>query len=228
MRVAVNLAYCCQHFKGGDGIGTLPGAEHAEWLEQAVGFYHERACKELFLQGYSFDLFVSITGFPGWTEIAAGRERDALWRTFKYARFVTMNPNPGHQVGAAWCIRLGLEVAGKLGYDCLIHAAEDVIPGPGVLREMVKVLAESDYEYVGEAWGPERDELNTQFFACKVPWLAGNFDPTKVPAHGHIERYMATLLRQRKVYRRPFAYAHTHDYSDWQRRVKGVLECGGQ
>ena len=81
------------------------------------------------------------------------------------------------------------------------------------------MTALQDAEYAGEAWGPNQDELNTQFFACRVPWLAGMFDPTQIPAHGHIEKYMAWLLRDRKVYRQQFPYSHTHDYADWQRRI---------
>ncbi len=215
VKVVVNIAYCQQHHKGGDGIGTLPGVLHAEWLEKAVEFYNAWAFGQP--PPLNADVFVSITGFPGWTEVEAGRERDALWRTFKHARFVTMGPNPGHQVGAAWCARLGLEAAGKLGYDALIHTAEDVVPEPGSLREMVEALADADY--AGEAWGPEQNELNTQFFGARVPYLAGVFDPTKIPEHGHIERYMAWLLRDRPVCRKRFPYAHTHDFADWTRRV---------
>lgn len=223
MKVAVNLAWTASHFKGGDSINRQDGALHAEWLEQAVDFYRRLAERALIdLHSHEWGLFVSVTGFQGWPEVDAGRERDALWRAFGRSRFVTMVANPGHQVGAAWCIRLGLEAAGKLGYDYMLHTAEDVIPGPGVLGEMVDAL--KDAEYAGEAWGPERNELNTQFFACRVPYLAGVFDPTKVPEHGHIEKYMAALLTQRKKCLRQFPYAHTHDYADWQRRIKAVTE----
>lgn len=216
MRVAINLAYCQDHHKGGDRSGTLPGALHARWLEDAVQFYTDLAFRELASRGHRPSLIVSATGFKGWPEVESGEERNALWQVLGAAYFVSMAANPGHQVGAAWCIRLGIEAATHLGFDGMIHTAEDVIPEPEVLARMVERLARG-CEYVGEAWGPDRKELNCQFFGCRPQdMMPRDWDPTQLPRHGCIERYMAHFLEGRPTCRERFEYAHTHDYAVWK------------
>jgi hypothetical protein len=218
MRVAVNLAHCAEHYRGGDGINRLHGAAHAEWLARAVTVYRGLMAREL-ESWYQTDLFVAVTGWPGWpdVEVSPGNpERDWYWQALGRSRFVTMNHNPGHQQGAAWCIRLGLEAAGKLGYDFLVHAAEDVLPFAGTLPRLAQLLAEG-YDYAGQSWNSE--ELSSQFFACRVPWLAGLFDPGQVGPGNHIERYLGRLHQGRAVCRLPehSLYRHTHDWDEYRR-----------
>ena len=212
MNAIINVSYCNHHYKGGDFLAWGDGAEHAEWLEQCV--------RHLALSS-PLPVMVSMTGFLGWPEVPAGRERDALWRANKMARFVTMAANPGHQVGASWCIRLGLEAAGKLGYDCLVHTAEDVVPHKGVIEQMLHDLEEGA-EYAGARWGIHQDEANAQFFACRVPYLAGIWDPTAIPRHDHIERYLMDLLEGKKICWTGTWYRHTHDFSQWRQWAEEV------
>ncbi len=222
MKVLINISYCASHQKGNENNQPVDGAEHAEWLEECVN-YHLKWTSDGFVNrttapGY-WPIVVSMTGFPGLCHVEAGRERDAYWRIFNHerVRLVTMPQNPSHQVGAAWCIRQGLEMAGKCGYDIMIHTAEDVMPGPGVMLKMVKALAECDY--VGERWGMAGTQLNSQFFGCRVQSLVPLFDAPNVADHGCLENYLAWLLRGRPVclgIPGPL-YRHTHDRGEWQR-----------
>lgn len=216
-----NVSFCCDHYKGGDRINQLPGQEHAEWLEEQIDLL-QRIC--------AHPILVSMTGFRGWPEVEtsqSNRERDVLWRIFARpnVRLVTMAANPGHQAGAAWCIRLGLEAAGKLDYDCLIHTAEDVVPNQGAFERM-KSLLEKGYEYVGERWGVNQDEANAQFFGCRVPRLAGLFDPGKLGEYGHIERYLRSLLLDGMCCWTDSLYRSTHDHTTWRRWADELLVKG--
>jgi hypothetical protein len=215
-RVIVNISFCCEHRKGGDLVHPMNGQEHAEWLDD---------CCVWWLKHTPWPLFVSMTGFRGWPEVpnAPGYfERDVLWRCFgrERVRFVPMAANPGHQVGAAWCIRLGLEAAGKLGYDYLIHTAEDVLPYKWAPRELIGLLNQTEAEFVDERWGVNRDECNAQFFACRVPYLAGVFDPTAIPRHDHLEAYLRDILKDKKIAHCEPSYRTTHDFAEWKRWVE--------
>src|SRR6185312_4318638 len=120
----VNISFCGDHYKGGDGINRQHGQQHWEWLEECI-LLVEKLC--------SWPIFCSITGYRGFEQVeqsAGNSERDVLWRIFARprVRLVTMAANPGHQVGAGWCIRLGLEAAAKTGYEFMVHMAEDIVP----------------------------------------------------------------------------------------------------
>lgn len=215
MSAAVNLSFCAEHFKGGDGLNRQSGEEHWRWLEEAVYLY-ERLC--------DWPIFCSITGFPGFeaVENAVGNhERDVLWRIFDRprVRLVTMAANPGHQVGAAWCIRLGLEAAAKTGIDYLLHTAEDVVPSPTFVTEAMRFL-EQGARYVGEEWGEERNQLNSQFFACRTHALCGTFDPCQVGGIGCLEAYLRQQVPQEDTVFFRGHYRTTHNYAEWQRWVK--------
>lgn len=212
--VVLNIGYCNEHFKGGDGINQMRGEEHARWLLEAVRLYAMQTPE-------CWPIYVSITGFRGWPSVeisAANPERDVLWKVFHHprVRFVTMDNNPGHQVGAAWCIRLGLEAAGKGDYSYMIHTAEDVVPHAGALDGIAFQLA-AGAEYVGEVWGEGKDELNSQFFGCRTGHLGALFDPPQVRAHGHVERYLRKLLRDDQVCFIERLYRTTHDFGQWCR-----------
>jgi hypothetical protein len=222
MSLVVNIGYCQEHFKGGDRINQMHGQLHAEWLEQCVLMWEELC---------DCPVFVSMTGFTGWPEVensATSNERDVLWRIFgrPRVRFVTMAANPGHQVGAAWCIRLGLEAAGKLGYAYMIHTAEDVVPSRDALLVIRQWLEVNGSSYVGEHWGVDegRDECSSQFFGCDVGKLCGPFDPPAVSGHGHLEAYLRHLLPTGCAWVRAM-YRSTHDFSEWQKWRRELAQC---
>lgn len=124
MKTLVSVSYCAEHRKGGDAPGAphVPPQEHAEWLEQACDLY----------LSLGYDVVVSCTGYRGILNVEqtpTSHERDVMWRVIGKVKAVLGDAtNPGHQVGAALCIRQGLEAAGKWGYEYLIHTAEDVLP----------------------------------------------------------------------------------------------------
>ncbi len=218
MNALVSISYCADHYKGADPERAmrLRGQTHAEWLEDACRIYYERG----------LPVIVCCTGFRGMLNVEVSPqnlERDVMWRIFRKARAIVGVPeNPGHQVGAALCIRQGLECASKLGYDLLIHTAEDVLPLPGVLREMQSTISGGSIDYVGSFWGPQRDELNSQFFACRVQSLVGKWDSAAVTGHGCIEKYLASLVRFSRVHHLENYYRSTHDYDEWQRWRKEI------
>jgi len=223
-RTLLNIGYCAEHFKGGDRINRLPGQEHAEWLEQAVDLY-------LRIIPDDWAVCVSCTGFHGMLNVenAPGNcERDVMWRIAGKCMILGVTQNPGHQQGAALCIRQGLECASKLGYTYMVQTAEDVIPGEGIWRgdggKRSNILADMNHaiylgraDYVGSLWGPNRDELDSCFFACRVEPLVSRFDPAScVP---YLERYLASLVTGKRV---EFSghYRTTHDHSEWTRWAK--------
>lgn len=223
-KTLVSISFYAGHAKGGDNIGYLDGALHAEWLENAVEFWNAECFAQRIVAGL-WDVMVACTGFGGILNIEAGRERDAYWRIFPKTWIVGVSNNPGHQVGAALTIRLGLETAAKLGYDYLVHTAEDVIPKRGALAMMIATL-DRGYDYVGERWGPQQDQLNSQFFACRAQALVPTWDACAVTGHGCIERYLMAQMAGKRIHTNFVGklYTHTHDYEDWQRCIKGARE----
>ncbi len=211
MNVLVSISYCAMHGKGRDPdvAPRLHGETHARWLLDAVNYY---------LIAFPY-IVVSATAWPGILNVensTSSCERDVMWEVARRAVILGVPDNPGHAVGAALCIRQGLEAAGKWGYDCLLHTAEDIVPGPLVVARMVAAI-EGGAEYVGGRWGVAQDELNTQFFACRPGWLCSQWDSCRVPSYGTIERYMATLLEGKPKHLLDEGYyLHTHDYETWQ------------
>lgn len=219
MNAVVNVSFCCSHRKGGEGGPVLDEAEHWEWLKSACRWWQFGD----YFEGFRARVIVSATGYRGPLHVEAGRARDALWHiTNLCVPIIGDATNPGHQVGAGTALRLGLEYAGKLGYPYLIHTAEDVLPLPGVVGSMLRSLEAGD-EYAGDHWAPgsPAEGLNAQFFACRVPYLAGVFDPGAIPAAAHIEGYLRGLLRGRRLslwQGGPGSrYRHTHDPLEWKR-----------
>ena len=219
MSAVVNIAFCADHRKGSDHGPRLGEAEHWEWLERCC----RRWIREDFGDATGALVVASATGYRGPLHVGAGRARDALWRVIGMDVPVLGDAtNPGHQVGAGLTVRLGLEFAGKLGYPYLIHTAEDVLPRPGVVVAMLRSLEAGD-EYAGDHWaaGTPAEGLNAQFFACRVPHLAGVFDPGAIPAAGHIEGYLLSLLRGRRLSLWQGGpgerYRHTHSAEEWKR-----------
>jgi hypothetical protein len=217
----VNVSFYAGHAKGGDGINYLPGEEHWRWLEQCL-LYLEELC--------DWPLFVSMTGFAGFETTDAAphnNERDVLWRIFSRprVRLITMAANPGHQVGAAWCIWLGAQAAAKLGIDYMIHTAEDIVPRPGAMQQMVRQLEEGA-TYVGEVWHTTPPGLSTQFFACRAGSVAGPLDPCRVREYGFVERALWELVPEHLRRINEWAETHRtcHDFSVWSSWVREQRE----
>lgn len=213
-RAFINVAFNADHRKGGDFNEPCDAAGHWYWLYECV--------KDLDGCGRwsgAHPVVVSMTAFPGHLMVPAGRERDAMWQCMRHARFVSVPHQPGHQEGAATCIRLGLEYGGKTGFDFMVHTAEDIVLPLGVVTGVLAAL-EGGADYVGAAWGPDKNELSSQFFACRVQALVGTFDPGQVLRHGWLERYLAHQLAGKAVCRVDYPYRHTHDYQEWRRFLK--------
>jgi hypothetical protein len=121
-----------------------------------------------------------------------------------------MTDNPGHQYGACWTIRMAIEAASKMGMDYLIHTAEDLVVRPGLLPELVKQMERESSDYIGERWGTNKDELNSQFFGCRIGVFATIFDGAGLGDRWN-ERYMADLMRNRRISEIDRVYLHTHD-----------------
>ena len=195
----------------------MHGQTHAEWLEKAVYMY----------ASLGWPVIVSCTDYHGILSVNTSEgdhERGVLWRLIDRG-FPIMGEsiNPGHQVGAALCIRIGLEYAAYCGYDYLIHTAEDVMPEFSVLDRMVKALDEGAH-YCGEKWGLDMTELNSQFFACRVRPLVNIWDACAVSGHGCIERYLRACVGDHpKVYfdgedgKGGRCYRTCHDFELWKR-----------
>lgn len=211
MKTIVSISFCATHHKGADPdvAWRLPGQEHWEWLEQACDLY----------LSLGLPVIVAATGFPGMldVEVRPGNlERDVAWRVFSKTRAIVGHAhNPGHQGGAATCIRLGLECASKLGYDLLIHTAEDVVPQRHAVADMIDALDALGNDYAGSIWGPARDQRNAQFFGCRVQALVGAWDAGKVGSFGCIESYLEHLLRDKVQWHSDNLYRSTHDHSVW-------------
>lgn len=217
MKAAFSVSYNGAHNKGGDpgSSGQLPGHVHARMLRDTC-LYLKREC--------DWPIIVGATSFPGILRIETTPdepEREYIWDVFKLARIVSIPGNPGHQSGACWSIRMGVEAASKLGIDYLIHTAEDVVPNPGICREMVAQMQREGSDYCGEPWGHNHDELNAQFFGCRVEWFATYFDGAGVGGQW-TERYMADLVygHNRKTSLIERVYLHTHDADEH----RGLIE----
>lgn len=223
MNAVVNIGFCASHRKGGESGSLLDEAAHWEWLEAACDWWLAR--------NRSCGVVVSTTGFRGPLHVGAGRARDALWRVMSGVDVVGDAANPSHQVGAGLTVRLGLEYAGKIGFDYVVHTAEDVLPREGVVGAMLRAL-EGGAEYAGDAWGvgTPAEGLNAQFFACRVPYLAGRWDAAAIPGSGHIEGYLRDLLRGKRLWladRPESRYRHTHDAAEWKRWADESAAEGG-
>ncbi len=217
-RAVISVSACWTHVKGGNDAScpVLPGDIHAEWLEKCVR--HLRRSTQL-------PVVVTLTGFPGLCHVPPGRERDALWRTFVRSRFVSSPYDLPHQKGAAITIRQALEFARHMRYDYLIHTAEDVVPRHDSIPYMLERLDEG-WDYVGEVWGENDDQLESRFFACRVNALLQNFNPLALLDVGGtpIERYLANILAMKRVCREKrqngASYHHSHDPDEWRRLLK--------
>jgi hypothetical protein len=236
-RVLVSISYNQSHNKGGPlGCGWetyVHGQTHAEWLEATVKWWKDK---------FWHQVIVSAVGWPGISHIETrdgNRERDVLWRIYpKIAAFVTSATNPGHQQGAALTIWQGLEYAAYIGYDYLVHTAEDILPHHEAIVEMVRAVQSLGYSYAGEQWGhgqdwskegygfpmwwdedacPEGRELDSQFFACRVADLVNVFDVGQLRDDGYLERCLGRWLQGKKCW-----YSHnrsrtTHDPEEFKR-----------
>lgn len=226
MKVAISISYCQSHAKGGNppDCSFIPGHLHARMLSRTVDYLRNQSLTFSADDRFSVQqIIICATAFPGITHIHTSPdapEREYLWDVFRKTRFVTMADNPGHQGGAQWAIRMGIEAASKLGCDFLIHTAEDILPYPGALKEMLRKLIEEEADYVGELWGVNKDELNAQFFGCRLSWFASAFDGGGMNGRW-TEKYMADLVRGhgRKVATVERLYYHTHDPEQHERMV---------
>jgi hypothetical protein len=202
-----NISFCAAH---GKGFGS-PIAEvtHARWLWECVEHLDETVGGKI---------IVSMTGFRGLLHHWAGEERDYLWKVWDRCPIVHISDNPGHHQGSCWCIRMGLEACGKTGVEFMVHTAEDVVPYPGAIKVLLDKLNEG-YDYAGTPWGYNGENLNAQFFACRVQAICGVFDQCKVvpETNMHSEKYLKQIFEGQKVWCGPQNYWHTHDYDEWKR-----------
>ena len=129
-----------------------------------------------------------------------------------------MADNPGHQHGAAECIRLGMEYGAKCGHDFMIHTSEDVIPKEGALALMARELREG-YDYVGGHWEYADNILCSQFFGLRCSSIVAVFDPYRCCDYGYLETYLWHHLQHGMRLSRyePYLYLHSHDYDTWKR-----------
>jgi hypothetical protein len=207
----VSISWCASHWKGADpGMGPrLSGQEHAEWLEDAVAYWLDQG----------LDVIVAAVDFPGILDVETrpdNRERDVLWRILaRRVPIVGTAVNPGHQVGAAKAIRIGLEYADRLNYDYQIHTAEDVLPEAGVVSDMRHFA--HDRDYVGSRWGIEQTDLNAQFFMVRAEAIVHRWDACQVPSQRHIEGYLAHLLNGHPQAIIDNYYRTTHNRAEWRR-----------
>jgi len=211
----VSISYCACHTKMDVGIS---GEDHAQWLLNQVTMLQALV---------DWPLIVACTGWPGILSIEntpTSRERDVLWQVFKRTRAIVGIPeNPGHQSGAAQCIRIALETACNLDFPYLIHTAEDVVPRRGILREMFLAL-EEEHDYAGEWWYSEPPGLNTQFFGCRPSALINYWDSATLYNHVHIEGYMRHLIQDHHaacyLFKHETMYYTTHHHHAWRAAVK--------
>lgn len=218
MKTCINLSFNADHRKA-DGSCSIDAHEHWKMLESTVEYLRDLAA---ITQLFPWPVIISMTGFPGIMQIEARDDRPTrhvVWSLFKTCRFVTMRENPGHQQGAMWGIRMGVEAADKLGFDSMIHSAEDVLPHPGAIEDVVRRL-EHGARYVGEKWGHSAEHLNAQFFGCNVRWFSENFDVAGL-AGMHTEWYLSSLLEKDFGFVDPISrcYDHTHDPAEYQRML---------
>lgn len=214
--VLVNVSYCQAHRKHMAGaVAELPGQLHAEWLEKCVNH----------LLASGLPVIVSATGWPGLCNVEISPlsvERVVLWRVFNKVRFMTM-PDAGHQLGAAWNVRQGLEFALTNHYPYMIHTAEDVVVTHKALHDIADALRRGS-EYVGGDWTPGLEELNTQHFGCKVEPLMHRLDPARLAGGGQLEKYFYDLLRDRPklLWEGDRPYGTTHYYDEWLAGMRAI------
>lgn len=219
MSFCVNISYCAQHFKGGStdvGGTVLHGETHARWLLEAVRWYKSNF-------PVTATVLVSMTGWPGMLrcEVSPNNlERDVMWEVWREARLLGVPDNGHHQSGAAWCLRMGLEAAAKLGHEVMLHTAEDVLADGGDIYDLIGKCIRG-YDYAGEAWGHHQEFLNSQFFACRVQSLVPYLDPCVVNGEHHLEKYLKELLEGKKVWTGPHCYKHTHNPEEGMRWLRG-------
>lgn len=214
-RVLVSVSWCASHWKGANpGEGArIHGETHARWLKESVKWYKRRR----------FFSIVACTDYHGILRVNTSPddgERQVLWTLIRDGVPIMGEAhNPGHQVGAAQCIRIGLEYAAYCGYDYLVHTAEDVFPNERKMYGMIAALQQGAH-YAGSRWGWQlgRDELNSQFFAARVCPLVNDWDACAVSGHGCIERYLRVMIGDRlcEYMDEPY-YRTTHDFEEWQR-----------
>ncbi len=192
----------------------MQGELHARWLLEAVGYY----------LGFDADVVVSCTAWRGLLNVnnsPGDCERDILWQVEAVCPILGVPENPSHQVGAALCIRQGLEAAGKWDYDCLVHTAEDIVPERGAIENMIEAV-QYGADYAGNRWGPHQEFLNAQFFACRTQALVPTWDACQVVGAGHIENYLRQQIGKGSVWAMEGLYRHSHDFEEWQRWMKEV------
>ncbi len=187
--VVINVSYCAAHKKstGPD----IPGHLHAQWLLDCVLYLKK-------LTGWP--VIVSMTGWAGMLNCPTAQghpEREIMWKVWQEARLLGIPENPGHQVGAGMCLRMGLEAAAYTGVPYLLHTAEDVLPKKEACQFMVDKLREG-YDYVGHRCDAS-DELNSRFFACRVNAIAGVFNPSILGLDVWFERCLSNLFRGMKI-----------------------------
>ena len=119
--------------------------------------------------------------------------------------------NPGHQMGAAWCIRLALDYAAAHGYPYLFHLADDVAMSLSEIANAVAVLRDG-WHYVGSNWANSGGCLNTQVFGCRVASYCNSFNPLAFGGGYMLEEYFHNLTRDLGLPGaiRSIGYHHTH------------------
>ncbi len=215
----INVSFCAAHRK--TGIDNLPGQLHAEWLEK---------CVDHLIDTTGLPVVVSITCWPGLCNVEtseSSKERDVMWRIYAKTRFMTMPHDTGHQLGAAWNIRQGIEFANKLGYKYMIQTAEDCVPKPGSIPKIIKLLEEG-HDYVGRRGsGDPNTEVNSEFFGCRVDALFGPFDPSLLGWGGKLELYFCDLFRGKRCFfygPDEYPYDTSHYYDQWQEMLRRAEE----
>lgn len=224
--VLVGISYNGRHNKGDEEHSSeavrVPPAEHARWLGDSVVLY--RAELRPFMRSYATKVVVVGCGMKDLLYMDAPGEREAMWAVLRYVP-VLSHPEPeGHQVGAATCLRLGLEAAGYWGYEYYLHTAEDILPRPGAVEAMLGALDRGN-DYAGYSWS---DCLNCSFFACRTKALAGTFDREKVREYRGLEHYLTALLegRPKEIFEGGGRgkYLTTHDYAQYRRWLRSPPE----
>jgi hypothetical protein len=214
--VLIGISYNGAHNKGDEASSPeavrVPPHEHADWLRLAVERYKGLALG----LDRRVRVIVVAAGLPPILEIEDG-SRDLMWEVNQLCTVLFSPRHDGHQVGASTCLRLGLEAAGYWHFGYYLHTAEDILPWPGAVENMLASLDEGNV-YAGYSWS---DCLNCSFFATRVNPLAGTFDREGVRGHQGLEHYLTHLLRGYpcEVFEgggKGF-YVTTHDYAQFKR-----------
>lgn len=174
-------------------------------------------------------ILVSMTGWPGMMYVESSPtnlERDWYWRTFALARMVGISDNPGHQQGAGWCIRQGVEAAHYMGCKYMIHTAEDVIfnkmPDGKYAGAYLVDQLRAGHDYAGMVWGYHDEHLNSQVFACRVDALVSVYDPRVLNGEQHTEWYLHSIMSSKRMWTGPPLYYHTHNYEEWKKYLLDI------